>query len=295
VLDASATGPQPDDIKALVLGVLADHAASADLVAAMTSALDTARWPGSVVVSVLARTGDGTAPAELIDTVAAYVSDETRRPLTDWVTVQSARIVPYAVDATLTTFSGPDGGVVLAAAQASLDAYTKASHRLGRDITRSAIFAALSVEGVQNVILREPAQDIVISASRPLLHGHVGRLCRGRGVTVRSCPRLHAAGKGARTGRRAAARCRGGDPRCLVARRLPARPAALAGLGAEPRQLVDRLARGIKRERVRKAIAIARRKGTAESVRSVVASFGGSVAIREWWQSEPRACRTPSA
>jgi phage-related baseplate assembly protein len=94
VLDASATGPQPDDIKALVLGVLADHAASADLVAAMTSALDTARWPGSVVVSVLARTGDGTAPAELIDTVAAYVSDETRRPLTDWVTVQSARIVP---------------------------------------------------------------------------------------------------------------------------------------------------------------------------------------------------------
>jgi hypothetical protein len=29
--------------------------------------------------------------------------------------------------------------------------------------SRSAIFAALSVEGVQNVILREPAQDIVIS------------------------------------------------------------------------------------------------------------------------------------
>jgi phage-related baseplate assembly protein len=186
VLDASATGPQPDDIKALVLGVLADHAAPADLVAAMTSALDTARWPGSVVVSVLARTGDGTAPAELIDTVAAYVSDETRRPLTDWVTVQSARIVPYAVDATLTTFSGPDGGVVLAAAQASLDAYTKASHRLGRDITRSAIFAALSVEGVQNVILREPAQDIVISRQQALLHGHVGRLCRGRGVTAPS-------------------------------------------------------------------------------------------------------------
>lgn len=44
----------------------------------------------------------------------------------------------------------------------------------------------------------------------------------------------------------------------------------------------------IKRERVRKAIAIARRKGTAESVRSVVASFGGSVAIREWWQMQPK-------
>jgi phage tail protein, P2 protein I family len=44
----------------------------------------------------------------------------------------------------------------------------------------------------------------------------------------------------------------------------------------------------VKRERVRQAISIARRKGTAESVRSVVASFGGSVAIREWWQTEPK-------
>lgn len=44
----------------------------------------------------------------------------------------------------------------------------------------------------------------------------------------------------------------------------------------------------IKRARVRSALAIARRKGTADSVRQVVASFGGSVAIREWWQMEPK-------
>lgn len=44
----------------------------------------------------------------------------------------------------------------------------------------------------------------------------------------------------------------------------------------------------IKRARVRNAIPIARRKGTAESVRSVVESFGGQVAIREWWQKTPR-------
>jgi hypothetical protein len=180
--------------------------------------------------------------------------------------------------------------------QASLDAYTKASHRLGRDITRSAIFAALSVEGVQNVVLREPAQDIVISRQEAPSARAPRSPMRGPGVTVpRSCPRLHAAGKGARTGRRAAARCRGGDPRCLVARRLPARPAALAGLGLSLDNWSTDWPESIKRERVRKAIAIARRKGTAESVRSVVASFGGSVAIREWWQSEPGACRTRSA
>ena len=44
----------------------------------------------------------------------------------------------------------------------------------------------------------------------------------------------------------------------------------------------------IKRARVRKAIPIARQKGTAASVRTVVESFGGSVAIREWWQMEPK-------
>lgn len=44
----------------------------------------------------------------------------------------------------------------------------------------------------------------------------------------------------------------------------------------------------IKRNRIRKAIEISRRKGTAESVRTVVESFGGGVAIREWHQQMPR-------
>lgn len=44
----------------------------------------------------------------------------------------------------------------------------------------------------------------------------------------------------------------------------------------------------IKRERVAQAIAIQRRKGTAQSVRAVVESFGGSVQLREWWQQDPQ-------
>jgi len=43
----------------------------------------------------------------------------------------------------------------------------------------------------------------------------------------------------------------------------------------------------IKRRRVRQALAIQRRKGTSASVRDVVESFGGVVAIREWWQMQP--------
>jgi phage tail P2-like protein len=43
----------------------------------------------------------------------------------------------------------------------------------------------------------------------------------------------------------------------------------------------------VMRNRVRQAIDIQRRKGTASSVRDVVASFGGSLALREWWQMAP--------
>lgn len=45
----------------------------------------------------------------------------------------------------------------------------------------------------------------------------------------------------------------------------------------------------IKRSVVRSAIAIQRRKGTAQSVREVVQAFGGAVEIKEWWQLDPPA------
>ena len=145
-------------------GAYVFHALSADEDVLDASAISPA--PGEVLVSVLSRTGSGEAPPELLAAVDAFVSDETRRPLTDFVTVQSAEIIEYAVDATLTTFSGPDGSVVLATAQASLAAYVEASHRLGRDITRSGLYAALHVEGVQNVVLTAPAADIIISRTQ---------------------------------------------------------------------------------------------------------------------------------
>ena len=106
--------------------------------------------PGDVVVSVLSRQGDGTASAGLISAVDAVLSSDTVRPLTDNVTVQSATIVNYSVTAVLTVLPGPDGSVVLAQSQAALDAYIAETRRLGRDVTRSGLFAALHQPGVQN-------------------------------------------------------------------------------------------------------------------------------------------------
>src|ERR1700722_17866726 len=42
-----------------------------------------------------------------------------------------------------------------------------------------------------------------------------------------------------------------------------------------------------KRARVKAAISIARKNGTAAAVREVVAAFGGNIALREWFQMDP--------
>jgi len=119
--------------------------------------------PGYVVVSVLSRKGDGSASDELVDLVNATVSAESVRPLTDFVTVQSAEIVPFEVRARTWTDAGPDSSVALAAQRASLDAYLASSRRLGRDITLSGLYAAMQVAGIQNVVLDSPTETIVVS------------------------------------------------------------------------------------------------------------------------------------
>lgn len=43
----------------------------------------------------------------------------------------------------------------------------------------------------------------------------------------------------------------------------------------------------VKRQRIRDAIPIHRRRGTAAAVRQVVEAFGAGVAMREWWQQTP--------
>ena len=118
--------------------------------------------PCDVLVTVLARDGDGTAPQDLLDAVESALSAEDVRPVGDRLTVQSASIVPYSVAATLYLYPGPEAEPIQSAATERLSAYVSAQRRLGRDIRRSAIFAALHVEGVQRVELTEPATDVVL-------------------------------------------------------------------------------------------------------------------------------------
>lgn len=136
------------------------HTLSAD--PRVLDASATSPEPGEVLISVLSRDGDGTADAALLAQVERKLNAEDVRPLTDHVRVQSAQVVAYQVDATLFTFAGPDSDVVLEQARTRLQRYVSESHRLGRDITRSALFAALHAEGVQRVELIAPATDLVM-------------------------------------------------------------------------------------------------------------------------------------
>lgn len=145
-------------------GAYTFHALSAD--ARVLDASATSPTPGEVVVSVLSREGDGTATPDLVAAVLAKLSADDVRPLTDHVTVQSADVESFAVEATVYTYAGPDSAVVLEESRKRLLRYVDESHRLGRDVTRSAIYAALHSEGVQNVELVSPAADITVDRTQ---------------------------------------------------------------------------------------------------------------------------------
>lgn len=119
--------------------------------------------PGDVTVYVLARSGTGTAGPELLGKVAAALNAERVRPMTDRVSVLSAAVVPYSIEASLVIYPGPDPEVVRAQALAAAQAYAEAQRRIGFDVTRSGIFAALHQPGVQNVVLTAPAADLVMA------------------------------------------------------------------------------------------------------------------------------------
>lgn len=140
------------------------HALSAD--PRVLDASATSPSPGEVVISVLSRVADGTADADLLGVVTAALGADDIRPLTDHVTVQSAEIVPFAIEGTRYTFAGPDSTVVLAASDASLQQYLTDCHKLGRDITFSGLGAALTVPGIQRVDLTSPAANVVIGRTQ---------------------------------------------------------------------------------------------------------------------------------
>ena len=145
------------------VGAYTFHALSAS--AQVKDVSITSHTAGIVTVTVLSTLADGVPAPALLATVNTALNDEDVRPLCDTVEVVAATVVPYQVTAELIFYSGPDMALVKAAAEAAVQAYVTGNHRLGYDITRSGLFAALHQPGVQNVLLTSPAADVVISSA----------------------------------------------------------------------------------------------------------------------------------
>lgn len=134
--------------------------ADGDVLDAQAYGPETHSQEGRVFMYVLSRTGDGTAPQELVDKVHAAINPKTVRPLTDYVTTQSASVLPYEIDADVYIPYGLDADLVLQSANDALSTYTESVHRIGSVVARSGIDGSLHRSGVIKVDLRSPATDL---------------------------------------------------------------------------------------------------------------------------------------
>ncbi|WP_368900344.1 baseplate assembly protein [Mixta calida] len=116
--------------------------------------------PGEVEVWVLSRTGKGEAPADVIEAVRDRVNGDEVRPLTDYVTVRSAKIQAFQITADLEIADGPDASPVLSRAIETVTNYAELMHRIYTVVPVSGIYAALQQPGVSRVKLHSPTADI---------------------------------------------------------------------------------------------------------------------------------------
>lgn len=110
--------------------------------------------PAEALITILSTEGDGTADATLLASVTQALSHEDKRPVADRLTVQSAGIIHYTIAAKLHIDSqGAEVDVILQAARDQLAAFINQRRRIGVEVPRSAIDAALHVQGVRKVEL----------------------------------------------------------------------------------------------------------------------------------------------
>lgn len=107
--------------------------------------------PVTVVLYILSRTGSGIPDQALLDTVENYV--EPFRPLTDKLMVAAAEVLTYSISAELFIKAGPDPDLVRQTAENKLADFVRTLHKFKGRVVESAIHAALTVEGVEEVRL----------------------------------------------------------------------------------------------------------------------------------------------
>uniref|UniRef100_A0AAU7YL74 Baseplate J/gp47 family protein n=1 Tax=Wolbachia endosymbiont of Oeneis ivallda TaxID=3171168 RepID=A0AAU7YL74_9RICK len=131
------------------------HALSAD--SRVKDALVESPIPGKVQISILS-TQLSTLPEELLEVVRKQVTRDDIRVLTDTVTVIGCNITEIDIHSRMSI------SPVISEEEIKKQFIEKfeANRRLGWSVTRSWIIANLFVDGVENVELIEPKEDVVV-------------------------------------------------------------------------------------------------------------------------------------
>jgi phage-related baseplate assembly protein len=121
--------------------------------------------PGMVRVSIMMEGAQPRPTPDVVEAIRRKLNEEEVRPLTDVVRVVPCQVFETPIDVRLTLFNGPDGASVRNAALAKLNALIERVRYLGHDLKRSAINAAVFVDGVQDVVIAEPVADLEIDSN----------------------------------------------------------------------------------------------------------------------------------
>lgn len=126
-------------------------------------ALVESKVPGSVEISILSTelSTNGIASEELLDIVRKRVTRDDIRVLTDTITVIGCNIIEINIHSRI-SIKRPD---IIETVKKKFIEKFEASKRLGWSITRSWIIANLFVDGVENVELIEPREDVVVQGN----------------------------------------------------------------------------------------------------------------------------------
>jgi phage-related baseplate assembly protein len=98
--------------------------------------------PGFVRVVILSKDGTGVPAGPILDAVAAALDDDDRRPLTDYVEVHPAAVVPYTIYYHLHIRMGADPALIVEPALRALEAYAADCHKVGRPVVITALDSA---------------------------------------------------------------------------------------------------------------------------------------------------------
>lgn len=120
--------------------------------------------PSQALITILQRdSSNGFASEELCQKVYDFVSGEQKRPTGDRVTVQSAEIIEYRIEAKLHHNNLPETDPLLEEAIANATVFVNTPKRIGQSIFLSAIYKQLHVSGVERVELISPPADVLLT------------------------------------------------------------------------------------------------------------------------------------